>query len=351
MREVTQLTIEELKGKRVLVAADLDVPLETGGGTDELSVADDYRLRGVAETTRFLLGQRAIVILAGHLGRPKGQVVQELRMMPVVTRLRELLGQVDIFRAKSVVGVEVSKKAAELKPGQVLILENVRFDPREENNDADFARELAKLADYYVNELFSTSHREHASIVSVPRLLPSYAGIRFAQEVRVLDKIRVQPGRPLVFIVGGSKKGKVSFVKDIAVLADEILLGGTLSYAQELEGVPKVRFPVDAVRIDDIGPESVAMFCRIIHRAGTVVWAGPLGRFEDERYIKGSEKIAHCITESGCNSVVGGGDTLAMLGRLGLRERFGFCSTGGGAMLEYLANGTLPGIEALEGGL
>jgi len=339
--KLSDLTEKTLSGKTVIVRVNLDVPVENG------QVVDDFRLQGVAETVKFLTERNSKVILIGHVGRPAGKVVEELRLSSVTQRLAEILG-CEIKKSDEVLGLNTQRLVNELKAGEILMLENIRFDPREEENDADFARKLAELGDIYVNECFGSSHRRHVSLVGIPQHLPSYAGLGFTKEIDTLTKIRENPRRPLVFIVGGSKKDKVKFVKKISSLADKILLGGKLMFAEELEGTPKVQFPIDAVHIDDIGPQSVTLFCKSIKIAKTVVWVGPLGRFEEDKYSEGTKQVARCVIEGGAFSVAGGGDTLAALQKAGYRNQFNFCSTGGGALLDFLADGTLPGIEALQ---
>jgi len=342
MRFVTNLGRSQLEGKKVLVRADLDVKINQG------LVGDNFRLRAITETLQYLVGNHAKLILAGHLDRPGGRVVDSLRMSPVVDELRSLLASVRVKSVDRVLGPSVLEEVKKLEDGEILVLENVRFCPGEEKNEDLFAQRLSSLADLFVNECFATCHRCHASIVGVPQYLPSFAGIRLGREIETLLRVREAPKRPLIFIIGGAKKDKIEFVKAVSQFADQILLGGTLMFARELEGVPKVLFPVDAVRVDDIGPRSVSLFCKTIKEAGTIVWAGPMGRFEQDEYMMGTRKIAQCAAESCAFSVAGGGDTLAALGQVGLRDKFDFCSTGGGAMLKFLSKGTLPGIEALE---
>lgn len=321
----------DVTGKKVLVRADLDVPVEGS------HVTDDFRLRATLPTLRYLIdnGVTSITII-GHRGRPRGQTQLELSLEPVKRQLEMLL-------------------QSEFKPDgfrKVAVRPNLRFDPREEENDAEFAQELTAGHDLYVNEAFAASHREHASIVGIPQYLPSYAGLRFAEEVARLRQVRDNPARPLVFIIGGGKRDKVEHVKTFSQYADEILLGGVLMFAQELEGVPGVKFPMDAVDVDDIGPKSVELFKGLLDDAKTVVWNGPLGRFEEEQYASGTHAIAELLAAKArvdeTDVIVGGGDTIAALNQFHLRDKMSFVSTGGGAMLELLATGSLPGLVALN---
>lgn len=306
----------EVSGKKVFLRGDLDAPIKNG------QVADDFRLQKMLPTINYLIKNKAKVILAGHLDRPGGKIVEELKMDP----LRQW------FKDRA----------------DVEILENLRFNSGEEKNDPEFAKELAALAEIYVNDCFSTSHRRHASIVGVPKHLPSFAGLHLVEETETLRKVRESAKRPLVFIIGGGKaETKIPLVKKISRLADKILLGGSLMFAKSLEEAPKVRFPVDAVRIDDIGPKTIEMFKNSLDDAGTVVWNGPLGVTEAEEFEVGTREIAQTLAKSPAYTVVGGGDTIAALNRFGLRDKMNFVSTGGGAMLEFLAEGTLPGLEVL----
>lgn len=330
------ITETDVKNKKVLVRGDLDVPLQNQ------KIADDYRLEVMLPTLNYLIENQARIIFVGHLGRPKGQVKEELKLKPIAEWLTAKNFPVHYCDSNCF-------SNQDLKIGGIMLLENLRFDPREEENDESLALELASMADIYVNECFATSHRKNTSIVGVPKYLPSFAGLRLAEEVKTLSKVLKNPQRPLIFIMGGAKnETKIPLVKKFSKIADTILLGGTLMYAQKLEGVSKVRFPVDAVRIDDIGPKSIKLFVEQINQAKTVVWNGPLGRFEEEEYSQGTLKIAQAIVESETFSIAGGGDTIAALNKFGLRNKIDFISTGGGAMLQFLADGGLPGIKALE---
>jgi len=259
----------------------------------------------------------------GHLGRPEGRVVEDLKLAPVEKRFRELLDSKNI-----------------------IFLENLRFDKREEENDAGFAKELAGLGDFYVNEAFASSHRQHASIVGIPKFLPHCAGFHFASEVENLSKILENPKRPLVFVIGGDKlETKLPLVVELAHFANSVLVGGALTQNMNINNVLFAKPTDDGF---DISDDSIMKFGEIIKKAGTVVWNGPMGKFEDEKWEMGTRKIAEAIAGCGGFRVVGGGDTISALKKFNLIDKMDYVSTGGGAMLEFLAKGTLPGIEALE---
>jgi phosphoglycerate kinase len=297
---------------------------------------------------RFLTERGAKTIIIGHLDRPGGKVTEGLRLDPVA---KKLSGHLEIVhKLDDCVGSEVEEAVGAMSDGDVLLLENLRFHPEEEENDPQFARKLALLADLYVNDCFATSHRKHASIVGIPQLLLSYAGLQLEKETLILRSIRVEAKRPILFIVGGAKpETKAPLVKKLSQMADKILLGGTLMFEKSLEGIPNVIFPVDAIGVEDIGPETVKMFTEEIKKAKTIVWNGPLGVTNSKEFEVGTRKIAEALAAADAYTVVGGGDTVAALTRFGLRDKMCFVSTGGGAMLQFLADGTLPGIEALGG--
>ncbi|PIU34489.1 phosphoglycerate kinase [Candidatus Shapirobacteria bacterium CG07_land_8_20_14_0_80_39_18] len=356
--KLPQLENFDFKGKKVLVRCDLDVPFENG------EVTDETRLEESLSTIKFLLEHEATVILMGHLGRPGGKVVEDLSLRPVAEKLREFL----ISNVKS----QMSKpnlKCQNLNSFQIteniVLLENLRFDPREEGNDLEFAKELASLGDFYVNEAFAASHRAHASIVGVPKLLPHCAGFHFASEVESLSKVLENPKRPFVFVIGGAKpETKLPMVAEFAKKANWVLVGGTL--VQSAKCPPASDLQCRAGKVQscnsrlkiivcadltsdgfDINTNSIKKFEEIIKNAGTVVWNGPMGKYEDEKFEAGTRKIAEAIAGFGGFGVVGGGDTIAALKKFGLLDKIDYVSTGGGAMLEFLAKGTLPGIKAL----
>ncbi len=378
----------DAKGKRVLVRCDFNVPLENG------HITDDRRIREALPTIRLLIEQGAIVILASHLGRPKGRTA-EFSLAPVAERLSELLGQ-RVELLPDSVGPQVEQAERNAKPGQVLLLENVRFHPEEEKNDPEFARRLAAEADLYVNDAFGTAHRAHASTEGVAHLLPGVAGLLIEKEIRFLGKALEDPKRPFVAIMGGSKvKDKIALIDNLLPKLDCILVGGGMAFtflkaqgkgigaslldegsieycarllsenpgklvlptdfvvARQLsadaqtEVVPADNIP-DGMIGADIGPQTEEEFSKIIGRAGTVLWNGPMGVFELAPFEAGTRAVAKALAESNAMTIVGGGDSAAAIDKFGYADRVTHVSTGGGASLEFLEGKTLPGIAALQ---
>ena len=334
----------EIAGKRVILRADLDVPLKDG------KIGEDYRLKALLPTLKYLLENGARVLIIGHAGRPTTakasadkpgmHFVLELSLKPVADYLGKLLGQEVSFLET----IQPINKSA----NQLFLLENLRFWEGEDANDPDFAKQLADLGDLYVNDAFAASHRAHASIAGIPNYLPAYAGLRLEEEVKELGGVLENPARPLLFVLGGAKtETKAPLVPAFAAVADSVLLGGRLMFMPELEKIPKVVFPVDDLDTFDIGPGSVKKFTEIINDAKTVVWNGPLGKWEEERYAVGTRAIAEALANHPGKTVVGGGDTIAALSAFGLLEKMKYVSMGGGAMLEFLAGEKLPGLVAL----
>ncbi len=382
------------KDKRVLLRANFDVPLDGKG-----EIMDDFRIRRSLPTIKFLIENEARVILISHLGRPdevqNGKTrVQKLTLYPIAGKLSSLLGQ-EVKFVKTCVGREAEKAVKNLKPGEVLLLENLRFFPGEISNDDAFAKQLSSLGEIFVNDAFSNAHRKHASIVGIPKYLPSVAGLLFEEEVKILSAVLEKPKRPLVAILGGAKlKTKIPCLINFLKIADHILVGGKIApailYAKGISLSPfiledgareglaeleltnsKLHMPIDALvglkshqadylrqsaigkirseeQMFDIGPESVRMFSDIIQEAKTIIWNGPLGYIEDERFSNGTLAIASAILRGRSFSVVGGGDTNAFLAENNLRGKFDYVSTGGGAMLEFFSGSELPGIKALK---
>ena len=323
----------ELSGKRVLLRGDLDVPIKDG------EVGEDYRIKALVPTLNYLLENRAQVLIIGHAGRPEGKLNPALSLKPIADwfskELREKVGFFEDLR----IG-ESENRAS--------VLENLRFWEGEEENDPKFAQELAELGDLYVNDSFAASHRAHASIAGVPQHLPAYAGLRLAEEVKELGGVLENPERPLVFILGGAKtETKAPLVSNFAEVADSVLLGGLLMFDQSLRKITRAVFPVDAVETFDIGPETEKKFTEIVKNAKTVVWNGPMGKWEDDKYAAGTRAVAKSLAEHPGKTIVGGGDTIAALSAFGLLEKMGYVSMGGGAMLEFLAGKELPGLKAL----
>jgi len=374
-------------GKKVLVRADLNVPLKDG------KVADDTRIRESLATIKFLLKKKAIVILLSHLGRPKG-VDDSLRMDPVAERLGKLLKS-HVIKLDDCVGSEVDDALNEMHNGDVVVLENVRFHDEEEANDDSFARALAELADFYVNDAFGSSHRAHASIVGVPKYLLSSAGFLLQKEITMLSNA-LSPKKPFVVVLGGAKvSDKIGVIENLAKKADKILIGGAMMFTflkalgkdvgqskleQDKIGVArqllnkygkKIVLPVDVVVADnadskakcktvsvdaipkssiglDIGPKTIKLFESELKKAKTVVWNGPMGMFEIAKFARGTDSIAKIISKLRATTIVGGGDSAAAVQKLGLAKKFSHVSTGGGASLEFLEGKTLPGVAALR---
>lgn len=384
-------TIEEvnLEARRVLIRSDFNVPLAHG------TIQDESRIEAALPTIRHALGANASVILCSHLGRPGGMVDDSLRLEPVAERIESLLG-VTVRKLDDCVGEEVERAVEQSKPGEVLLLENTRFHPEEKDNDPDFARQLAKVADLFVNDAFATAHRAHASTEGVAHHLPSVAGRLMVREMEALQSVRDEPGHPFLAVFGGAKvPGKIRTLENLLDSLDSVLVGGafvaTLLAAQgaevgasrvadeELEAArrilkqagEKLVLPVDVVvaespdpdapsetvdcdrirpgwQILDIGPRTIDLFRDKLRGAKTVIWNGPLGLFEQEPYRKGTAAIAHALAELDATTVVGGGDTVAALKEAGGSENFTHLSTGGGAFLAFLGGKELPSIAALQ---
>lgn len=378
----------DVEGKRVLVRCDFNVPLENG------RITDDRRITEALPTIRYLLDQRAILILASHLGRPKG-VTPDFSLKPVAERLSELLGR-KVPLLPDCVGPEVEVIVGVAKPGDVLLLENVRFHKEEEENDPEFARQLASLADLFVNDAFGTAHRAHASTEGVAHLLPAVAGFLIEKEIKYLGAAVENPKQPFVAIMGGSKvKDKIALIDNLLPRLDHLLVGGgmvftflkaqgyeigrslldteNVEYARGLlaKAAGKIVLPTDIVVTDDlkpdaktevvpatamppgkigadIGPETAISFGQIIQGAGTVLWNGPMGVFEMEPFAAGTRAIGEAMAKSGATTIVGGGDTAAAADKFGFSDHMTHVSTGGGASLEFLEGKELPGIAALE---
>lgn len=345
---MTLPSLKDLKfsQKKVLLRTNYDVPLTTGG-----RVADETRIEESLPTINFLLEQKAKMIIITHLDRPGGKSVPGLSLKPIVERLEVMLAEVKVNFSQKILGEEIKGMVARLKAGEILVLENLRFDPGEEANDSIFARELANLADCYLNDAFAVSHRQHASLVTVPRFLPSGFGLDFLQEIKTLSQVREKPQRPVVVLLGGVKKSKIEAAKNLVAWADFILVGGKMI---EYDGIPEL---IDHSKKtlgsltrkgEDITIETIEKFKKIIAQAGTIIWSGPMGAFEEKDFERGTREIAQAVVKSQAYTVVGGGDTEAALTKFGLTEKIDYISSGGGAMLAFLAKGTLPAIEAIR---
>ena len=382
----------DLAGKRVFLRVDLNVPLEDG------RVAEDTRIRAVVPTIEHCLKAGASVILASHLGRPKGKVDLRYSLAPVAARLDELLGR-PVPLLPDCAGPEVEAAAAALKPGDIVLLENLRFHPGEEANDPEFARRLAALADVYVDDAFAAAHRAHASTEGITRFLqPAAAGLLMARELEALGRIFERPERPVAAVLGGAKvSDKLALVEHLLTRVDALLIGGGMAFTflaalghgvgrslleadrlEEARGIlararslgVRVRLPVDVVVAPspdsadgirtvgtreipdelmglDIGPLTVAQFGAALQGAKTVVWNGPMGVFEKPAFAAGTLGVARAVSRCGAFSVIGGGDTIAAVRRAGVIDRIGYISTAGGAFLEFLEGRVLPGVAAL----
>ncbi|MCX6720176.1 MAG: phosphoglycerate kinase [Candidatus Staskawiczbacteria bacterium] len=334
--------------KRVLVRCDFNVPLDEKG-----NILDDYRIQKTLTTIKYLIENKARVILMSHLGEPGGKVVEDLKMDKVAEKLAEYLG-FPIEKEDDCVGPDAENESKKLEPGKLLLLENLRFHKEETENDLEFAKKLSYLGDIFVNDAFGVCHRAHASVALVPTLLPSCAGLLLEKEIESLDKILKNPEKPMVAIVGGTKVStKSKFIDNISKTADTVIVSGLIAKEVAEKNIKfsfpeKIIAPVGQLDALDINEESIKIFQDKILSAKTVLWNGPFGKFEDEKYAKGSLAIAKAIVKSGAFSVVGGGETVEFIAKNGMIDKFSHVSTGGGAMLSYLSGDPLPGITALN---
>lgn len=316
----------DFKDKKVLVRIDCDVDLKKEEG--RLVVDEDFRLKTVLPTLKFLSAKGAKkIILMGHLGRPVGKKIEELSLEPVAQKLKELLNSEDVF-----------------------LLENLRFNKGEEENSEEFAKNLSELGEVYVNEAFGVSHREHASIVGIPKFLPSFLGLRFEGEIKVLSFLKARAVRPLIFVLGGSKPDKLDYIEFLSEWCDKVLVGGKIPLL-----IKDLKFEIRSSKLvfaelnkegRDITKLSVEEFKEHISKAKTIIWAGPMGVYEEKENQKGTFEIAKAIAESKAFKIAGGGDTHRIISWLNLWDKFDFVSVAGGAMLAFLKDETLPGIEA-----
>ena len=331
-------------GKRVLVRCDFNVPLSPEG-----KISDDFRIKKTLPTIKYLIKKKAKVILISHLGRPKGRQ-EKYSLKPVAKKLERLLKKKVKF-LPDCVGPEVEKEIEKMKEKDIILLENLRFHKEGEGNDENFARKLSKLGDIFINDAFSASHRAHASIVGIPKFLISGAGFLLEKEVKVLSQIIENPKRPLVVIIGGSKaKDKARVIDKFLEIADWILIGNLIfkEIKEKIKGIEKIVSPFLDEKALDLDKKTIENFKEKISLAKTIFWSGPLGKIEEKKYQKGTREITKSIIEGKAFSVVGGGDTIEFLNKIGILERFNYVSVGGGAMLKFLAGEKLPGIEALK---
>ena len=383
----------DVAGKKVLLRCDFNVPQDKATG----AITDDKRIVAALPTIQYLLEQNAAVIACSHLGKPKGEWKESLSLAPVAKRLSELLGK-DVIFAKDIIGEDAKAKAAALQPGQIMLLENLRFDKREEKNDPEFAKELSSMAEVYVSDAFGTVHRAHASTAGVAAFLPAVSGLLVARELEVMGGALDDPKRPFVAVLGGAKvSDKINVINNLLDKADTVIIGGgmaytfakaqggsigkslceedKLDYARQMIAKAQVKgvklllptdtvaatefaadaesrvVPTDAIPDDmeglDIGPETVQLFCNAVRGAGTVVWNGPMGVFEFEKFAAGTRAMAQALADSGAVTIVGGGDSAAAVEQMGFADRITHISTGGGASLEFLEGKELPGVACL----
>jgi phosphoglycerate kinase len=389
-----KITIEDLdlRGKRVFIRADFNVPLD-----DNLMVTDDRRIRSTLPTINYAIDEGAKVILSSHFGRPKGKRDPKLSLAPVAKRLQRLLNK-DVIFTPDCVGSQVESLVSKMKEGDVVLLENLRYHPEEEQNNEEFARALASLADIYVNDAFGTAHRAHASIVGVPKFLPAAAGFLLKKEIEYLRGAIENPVRPFVAILGGAKvSGKINVLENLVGKVDKVLIGGGMAYTfikamgyevgnslveedmfetaqrirRKLRGMGiKFYLPVDCVIAQgietstetkiiptleipkgwaalDIGPATARLFSEAIQDAKTILWNGPMGVFEEDAFSRGTFAVARAVADAYALTIVGGGDTDLAVHRAGVSDAISFISTGGGAALQLLEGKELPGIAVL----
>jgi len=392
---ITKQTIDQidLRGKRIIIRVDFNVPLD-----DSLQITDDSRIRAALPTINHAIDEGGSVILCSHLGRPKGKPCPELSLAPVAKRLRRFLGK-DVIFSPDCIGPKVKNLVSQLKPGDILLLENLRFHPEEEENDEGFASELASLADVYINEAFGAAHRSHASIAGITKFIKtSAAGYLMKREVEYLEGAVENPIRPFVAILGGAKvSGKIGVIENLGKKVDKVIIGGGMAFTfikamgmeigrslvedamldfakriqqHAVERGVKFYLPVDCVvaaSLDpgaetkivttqeipegwygmDIGPASVKLFSEAVQNAKTILWNGPMGMFERDAFARGTQAMAHAVANAYALTIVGGGDTALAVHRAGETDSMSFISTGGGAALQLLESGEMPGLAAL----
>ena len=388
-------TIEDIAvaGKKVLVRCDFNVPLD-----ENKNITDENRLNGALPTIKYLVAQGAKVILCSHLGRPKGEFNEKYSLKPVAKRLSEMLGQ-EVKMAADVIGDSAKALVADLKDGEVMLLENVRYHKEEEKNDAEFSKKLAEFADVYVNDAFGTAHRAHASTAGVADYIPAVCGYLIQKEIEIMGGALSNPERPFVAILGGAKvSDKIGVIENLLEKVDYLIIGGGMAYTflkakgyeigtsicedekldlarslmekaqakgvelllpienvcasefsndAERKVVPSDNIPSDFMGMD-IGPKTIELFSEVITKAKTVIWNGPMGVFEFSNFAEGTKAVAKAVAESGAITIIGGGDSAAAVEQLGYADKMTHISTGGGASLEFLEGIELPGIAALN---
>ena len=383
----------DVKGKKVLLRCDFNVPQDKKTG----EITSDKRIVAALPTIRYLLDQGAAVIACSHMGKPKGEVKPELSLKPVAARLSQLLDK-PVIMADDVVGPDAQAKAAALQPGQIMLLENTRFEPGETKNDPALAKAMADMADLYVSDAFGAVHRAHASTAGVAQYLPAVSGFLIQKELEIIGGALANPKRPLVAILGGSKvSSKIGVINNLLEIADTVIIGGGMAYTfsaamggkignslleadweeyalkmmdKAKEKGVKLLLPVDTVCADkfapdansqvvksgeipdgweglDIGPETVKLYCDAVADAGTVIWNGPMGVFEFPAFAKGTQAVAEALSQTSAITIIGGGDSAAAVQQLGYADKMTHISTGGGASLEFMEGKELPGVACL----
>ena len=342
----------DVKNNRVLVRCGFDVPLDNQG-----NILDDFRIKETIPTIEYLVKKEAKVILMSHLGRPGGKIVPNLKLDKVQEKLTEYLG-LSITKTPDCISPVFKNYSLKMEPGEILLLENLRFHKEEIEGDLKFAKTLSEFGDIYINDAFSVCHREHASIIGIPRYLPSGIGLLIEKEIKNLKRLMEKPEKPMVTIIGGKKvETKAKLINKILEISDFLLIGGLIKKEIEEKGMvlkypQKVVEPIDSVRKGkkdlDIGPKTINLFKEKILKAKTIFWNGPLGMTEKNEFLNGTLEVAKAIVKSRTFSVAGGGETVEFLNRMGLTSKFSHVSTGGGAMLQFLGGEKLSGLEVLE---
>ncbi|MEK6962845.1 MAG: phosphoglycerate kinase [Nanoarchaeota archaeon] len=384
MRTIEGVNIE---GKRVLVRCGFDIPMDEQG-----NILDDKRIKESLPTIQYLSSKKARIILMGHNGRPKGKVISNLSMDPIAKRLSSLL-QRPVLKLNDCVGSQVESKVRQMAPGDIILLENLRFHAEEQNSDLSFARQLASLADLFVQDAYNNAHHSDVSMVLIPKFIPSYAGLSLAKELKYMQQLTLNPNRPYLAIIGGAKGEKLPVIKNLLNKVDKIIIGGviantllkakgvdiakskfdpeTLEVAKEFMDNEKILLPVDVLVGDkwdvnteaqvadlntipkssmilDIGPQTIVEYKALLQTAKTIVWCGPIGAFELPEFRAGTKALAECLASLKATTIIGGGDSADAIDQFGLADKMTHVSVGGGATLAVLEGKELPAIKALE---
>ena len=340
----------DIKNKRVLIRTDFNVPLNEQG-----DILDDFRIRKNVPTIEYLINNQAKIILISHLGRPDGKIVEKLRLTPIAKRLSQLLNKT-VIKTDDCLSQKTKETINEIKPGEIVLLENIQFNPGEKEKDLNFAKKLADYADFFVMEAFGQAHRDYASITGINQFIPSMAGFLLEKEINVLSGFLKNPVKPVVSIIGGTKvETKIKLIDVISEISDWLIVSSLMTKQIKEKKITfknpeKIVFSVQEPGQSsfDIGPKTIKVFKEKISQAKTVFWNGPLGKTEEKEYQKGSREIAQAIIESKAFSVIGGGETVEFINRINFIDKFNHVSTGGGAMLDFIADGSLVGVEALK---